>query len=171
VTDAKIGKISSFRSGTKYMIMKMFILFLFCSFMALNPVFAVEVAPRISDREIIESLMRLESGIKANRQALESGIKANRQALESGIKANRQAIEISRAELLGFMKWGFGLLLTGMFILFGFILWDRQSTLKPIKDEIDDLERKKVDRLIAALKKFSENDMKMADVMRSAGLL
>ncbi|MCK5507828.1 MAG: hypothetical protein KAI50_04840 [Desulfobacterales bacterium] len=112
--------------------MKTFILFLFCFFMAMNPAFAVDVAPRISDREIIESLIRLESGIKTNRQVL-----------ESGIQANRQAIEASRAELLGFMKWGFGLLLTGMFILFGFILWDRQNTLKPIKDEIDELEKKR----------------------------
>ena len=119
--------------------MKTFILFLFCFFMAMNPAFAVDVAPRISDREIIESLIRLESGIKTNRQVLESGIQANRQ----GIEANRQAIEASRAELLGFMKWGFGLLLTGMFILFGFILWDRQNTLKPIKDEIDELEKKR----------------------------
>ena len=107
--------------------------------MAMNTVFAVEVAPRISDREIIESLMRLESGTKTNRQALEAAIEASRQAIE----ANRQAIEISRAEMLGFMKWGFGLLLTGMFILFGFILWDRQSTLKPIKDETDELEKKR----------------------------
>jgi len=40
----------------KRAIMKTFILFLFCFFMAMNPVFAVEVAPKISDREIIESL-------------------------------------------------------------------------------------------------------------------
>ena len=125
--------------GSKRAIMKTFILFLFYFFMAMNPVFAVEVAPRISDREIIESLMRLESGTKTNRQVLEAAIEANRQAIE----ANRQAIEISRAEMLGFMKWGFGLLLTGMFILFGFILWDRQSTLKPIKDETDELEKKR----------------------------
>ena len=158
--------------------MKTFILFLFCFFMAMNPVFAVEVAPRISDREIIESLMRLESGTKTNRQVLEAAIEANRQALEAAIEAsrqaieaNRQAIEISRAEMLGFMKWGFGLLLTGMFILFGFILWDRQTTLKPMKDEIDELEKKKVNRLIATLNKSSENDVNIADAMRIAGLL
>jgi len=144
-------------------IMRLFILFVTLFFMALNPAFAVEVAPRISDREIIESLMRVEAGIKANEKAIE----ANRQALE----ANRQAIKQLNTELMGFMKWGFGLLLTGMFILFGFILWDRQSALKPIKDEIDELERKKVDRLIATLKKISENDINIADAMRSTGLL
>ena len=136
--------------------MKTFILFLFCFFMVLNPVFAVEVAPRISDREIIESLIRLESGIKANHQ---------------GIKANCQAIGANQAELLGFMKWRFGLLLTGMFILFGFIMWNRRSTLKLIRSEINRLENSKVRRMVAALRKLSEKDVKMADAMRSAGLL
>ena len=140
--------------------MKTFMLFLFCFFMAMNPVFAVEVAPRISDREIIESLMRLESGIKANRKAL-----------EAAIEANRQAIEANQAELLGFMKWRFGLLLTGMFILFGFIIWNRRSTLKLIRSEINRLENSKVRRMVAALRKLSEKDVKMADAMRSTGLL
>ena len=150
-----------------YIIMRLFILFVTLFFMTMNAAFAVEVAPKISDREIIESLVRLESGIEVNRQALESGIKVNRQAIE----ATRQAIEISRTELLGFMKWGFGLLLTGMFILFGFILWDRRSTLKPIKDKVEELEEKKVNRLITTLKKSSENDVNIADAMRIAGLL
>ena len=140
--------------------MKTFILFLFCFFMVLNPVFAVEVAPRISDREIIESLMRLESGIKANRQAL-----------EAEIETNRQTIGANQAELLGFIKWRFGLLLTGMFILFGFIMWNRRSTLKLIRSEINRLENSKVRRMVAALRKLSEKDVKMADAMRSAGLL
>ena len=147
--------------------MKTFVLFLFCFFMAMNPAFAVEVAPRISDREIIESLIRLEAGIEANRQVLESGIKANCQAIE----ANRQAIGANQAELLGFMKWRFGLLLTGMFILFGFIMWNRRSTLKLIRSEINRLENSKVRRMVAALRKLSEKDVKMADAMRSAGLL
>jgi len=129
--------------------MKTFMLFLFCFFMAMNPVFAVEIAPRISDREIIESLMRM----------------------ESGIEANRQAIEANQAELLGFMKWRFGLLLTGMFILFGFIIWNRRSTLKLIRSEINRLENSKVRRMVAALRKLSEKDVKMADAMRSTGLL
>ena len=72
---------------------------------------------------------------------------------------------------LGFLKWGFGLLFTGMFILIGFILWDRRSTIKPIKDEMDELESRKVDRLIAALKRLSEEDSKVAEALRSVGLL
>jgi len=118
--------------------------------------YAVETSPRISDREIIESLIRLEEGIKTNKEM---------------IVALRAEMGTLRTEILGFLKWGFGLLFTGMFILVGFILWDRRSTLKPVKDEIDDLERRKVDRIIAAMKKLSEEDSKVAQALRSVGLL
>ena len=118
--------------------------------------YAVEASSKISDREIIESLVRLEEGIKANAE---------------GIKTNREMIVSLRNEILGFMKWGFGLLFSGMLILVGFILWDRRSTLAPVKDDLDKLERRKVDRLITAMKKLSEDDSRIAQVLRSVGLL
>ena len=129
--------------------------------------YAVETSPRISDREIIESLTRLEEGVKANRGMIEL-LRDEIAALRTEMRSGNEAL---RDELLGFMKWGFGLLFTGMLILVGFILWDRRSTLKPVKDELDELERKKVDRLIAAMKKLSEEDSKVAQVLRSVGLL
>ena len=125
--------------------------------------YAVETSPKISDREIIESLIRLEEGVKENRRMIV--------ALRAEMGSLRAEMGSLRTEILGFMKWGFGLLFTGMLILVGFILWDRRSTLKPVKDELDELERKKVDRLIAAMKKLSEEDSKVAQALRSVGLL
>ena len=168
-----------------------------CIFISPVPdVMGVESAPRISDREIIEFLMRLEAGIQANAVAIQSNaeaIKANREmigtlrtemksdiaSLRNEMKSDmaslrnevKSAIESFRIEITGFLLWGFGLLFTGMLILVGFILWDRRSTLKPVKDEIDDLKERKVDRIIAALKKLSEDDARFAQVLRSVGLL
>ena len=126
-------------------------------------VYAVEGSSKITDREIIESLVRLEEGAKANGDA----IKANREMIGS----LRADIGSLRTELVGFLKWGFGLLFTGMLILVGFILWDRRSTLKPVKDAMDEMETRKVDRLIEAMKKLSEEDSRVAHVLRSVGLL
>ena len=102
--------------------------------------YAVENSPRITDREIIESLIRLEEGVKANRElimvlrtemgSVRTEMGSVRTEIYSGIKSLRD-------EVLGFLKWGFGLLFTGMLILVGFILWDRRSTLKPVKDDLD----------------------------------
>lgn len=136
-----------------------------CTCILLSPMsgYAVESSPKISDREIIESLTRLEEGIKMNKELIGT--------LRSDIGLLRSDIGVLRVEIIGFMKWGFGLLFSGMLILVGFILWDRKSTLKPVKDELDELERRKVDRLIAAMKKLSEDDSRIAQVLRSVGLL
>ena len=202
--------------------------FIICACIFLSPasdVTAVEPAPKISDREIIESLKRLEAGIQANAVAIKANaqaIKVNAEAimangemigslgtemksdvasLRDGMKSDmtslrnemksdvaslrnemksemaslrnevKSAIESFRIEITGFLLWGFGLLFTGMLILVGFILWDRRSTLKPVKDDIDDLKERKVDRIIAALRKLSEDDARFAQVLRSVGLL
>ena len=133
------------------------------SFFAPVSSYAVESSPKISDREIIESLTRLEEGVKANREMI--------LALRNDMRSMRNEMQAMRTEILSFMKWGFGLLFSGMLILVGFILWDRRSTLKPVKDELDELERRKVDRIIAAMKKLSEEDSRIAQVLRSVGLL
>ena len=184
---------------------------LLCSWILLYPISieAVETATGISDREMIESLVRLEEGIKTNGKTIHTnremigslGIKVG--ALETDIGSLKtevsslrtevgflrtemasvraemgylrtemySSIKALRDEILGFLKWGFGLMFTGMFILVGFILWDRRSTLKPVKDEIDDLRERKVDRVIEALKKMSEEDSRFATVLRNVGLL
>ena len=129
--------------------------------------YAVENSPRITDREIIESLVRLEEGVKANREmiiALRTEMGSLRTEIYLGMKSLRD-------EVLGFLKWGFGLLFMGMLILVGFILWDRRSALKPVKDDLDKLERRKVDRLLEAMRKLSEEDSRVAQVLRSVGLL
>jgi hypothetical protein len=150
------GQMSGKGSIMKKWAMRLFLGIFMCVSFAPMSVYAVEKSSRISDREIIESLIRLEEGIKANREM---------------IVALRSEMGSLRTEILSFMKWGFGLLFSGMFILVGFILWDRRSTIKPVKDEIDELERRKVDRVIAAMKKLAEDDSRIAQVLRSVGLL
>ena len=118
--------------------------------------YAVENSPRITDREIIEALTRLEEGVKTNREMIVN---------------LRTEMGSMRTEILGFMKWGFGLLFTGMLILVGFILWDRRSTLQPVREDIAELETRKVDRVIAAMKILAKEDSRVAQVLRGVGLL
>ena len=118
--------------------------------------YAVENSQRITDREIIEALTRLEEGVKTNREMIVN---------------LRTEMGSMRTEILGFMKWGFGLLFTGMLILVGFILWDRRSTLQPVREDIAELETLKVDRVIAAMRILAKEDSRVAQVLRGVGLL
>jgi len=124
---------------------------------------AVETAPRISDREIIDALHQLDKRVAL----LESG----QAKIESSLAQLHGEVSTLRSDLMNLMFWGFGVLFSGWFILIGFILWDRRSTLKPIRDELKDLEVRKVDQMLQALQKLAQDDPKLAEILRSFSLL
>lgn len=82
---------------------------------------AFEEAPRITDREIVERLTRLEEGQKA---------------------LDRRFDDFSErlAELRQLMLWGFGVSFAGMFALISLVIWDRRTTLTPTVKRIDAME-------------------------------
>ena len=100
-------------------------------------VIAVEKAPRISDREIIERLTRLEAGQKRLERRIDS--------LDKGLN-NR--IDDLRSEInsrFNTLQWMFGLFITISLIILGFVLrmqWQMhrrqtqvETTLKIHKDD------------------------------------
>lgn len=75
------------------------------------------------------------------------------------------------------MDWQFGTLVSAMFILMGFILWDRRTFLKPFQERVDDLdmslsaEKGRSQNLLAALRELSKTDARVAEVLRTHNLL
>src|SRR3989338_7735018 len=142
---------------------KIFIISLYFAFCILYPhtvVFAVETAPRISDREIIEKLARLEEGQNALRSemkteinalrsemkteinALRSEMKTEINALRSEMKANAEAVDKRFDDL----RWTMNLFITISLVILGFVLrmqWQMhkkqaqvETTLETQKDEL-----------------------------------
>ena len=107
-------------------------------------VFAVEVAPRITDREIIERLTRLEEGQTALMREMN-------QRFESMDK---------RFDMVANLMY---VIIAGIFGLIGFVVWDRHNAIQPV--------RKDIDKLFQVMKKLAEKDQKIAEVLRSVGLL
>ena len=79
--------------------------------------------------------------------------------------------------LQGFMLWGFGITFSGMFILIGFILWDRRTTLAPVVNETKELKEiidllKKDDRVLKTiLKEYAKENEAFAKIMNKADML
>ncbi len=102
------------------------------------PAFGVETAPRISDREIVERLTRLEEGQKN----LDEGLKALDRRLNKRIDDLRSEMN-SRFDIL---QWMLGLFITIALIILGFVLrmqWQMvrrqtqmETTLQTHKDEL-----------------------------------
>ncbi len=114
-----------------------------CSFVT----HAIEVAPRISDREIVESLAELKSGqehlnqrfeqVDQRFEAMEKTIDARFEAMDRNINARFQSFEKRFSFLENLMM----ILIVGVFGLIGFVVWDRKTALRPLEKKLDKLEQ------------------------------
>ena len=94
--------------------------------------YAVEITPRISDREIIESLAELKAGQKALNQRFDQQNQSINQRFEHQNQSINQRFEDmdKRFDQI----WNLMLvIITGIFGLIGFIVWDRKTALRPNK--------------------------------------
>ena len=93
---------------------------------------AFEDAPRITDKEIVERLTRLEEGQKA------LGVRID--DLDRHIDQRFTDFSKWFDELRQLMLWGFGVSFAGMFALISLVIWDRRTTLTPTVKRIDAME-------------------------------
>ena len=141
---------------------------------------AVEVAPRISDREIVERLIRLEEGQKA----LRSDLNQRFEAIDQRFNELRSDMNSRIIGLQNTMLALFGAIITLIVALFGYIVWDRRTMVKPLAERLDrleydiirdlDLRHKEgsvVSRLVKALTKHARNDPKLTEILRDFSLL
>jgi len=137
------------------------------------PAFSVETAPRITDREIIERLTRLEEGQKTVVQRIDDTnrrIDELNKALSQRIDELRQDIGQRLEELRQTLLWGLGVTFAGMFALIGFVIWDRRSTLAPTVRQMEGL-REREEKLEAALREYARQAPDLAESLRKMGLL
>ena len=123
---------------------------------------AVEVAPRITDREIIEGLADLRGDLKR--------IEAGQNNIQKQVDDVRKQVDDTRKELKDFMLWGFGVTFAGMFALIGFVIWDRRSAMAPAVTRLQELEEHEA-RIERALQEMAQRDQNVADALRHVGLL
>ncbi len=127
---------------------------------------AVERAPRITDREIIERLIRLEEGQKRIEQemgSLREEIKKVREDLGGEIKDVRR-------EMKEFLLWGFGVTFAGIFMLIGFVIWNRRTAIAPVIRQTKEMEKRE-ELTVRALKEYAREEPRLAEILKSLGLL
>ena len=130
---------------------------------------AVEVAPRISDREIIEALVELRGTLKAQEQKTEQQFKAQEQKTEQQFKAQEQkteqqfkamdqkielkfqavdqkielkfqTVDQQISSLTNMLLTFFGAIVSLIVALFGYIAWDRRTMVKPLEERMERIE-------------------------------
>ncbi|MBK6618979.1 MAG: hypothetical protein RI993_2301 [Pseudomonadota bacterium] len=149
---------------------------LLLSIMLALPAAAVDVAPRISDREIIESLAEIKAGQKALEDKMNIRFTAMQEQMDHRFASIDQRFEFLQQLML--------VMIAGVFGLIGFIVWDRYTTLRPMNERLrrieedleNDLELSAPDgsrliRMMHALRELAKEDKKLESVLRSFSLL
>jgi uncharacterized protein (UPF0335 family) len=137
---------------------------------------ALEVAPNITDREVVEKLAKLEAG----QQSLNHRISDLRSEMKSGQEALNKRLDDSNDTMLAF----FGFIITLIIALFGYIAWDRRTMMKPVLERVERIEHdlaqsldlsgadgSKLSRVINAMRQLAKTDEKLATILRSVSLL
>ncbi len=131
-----------------------------------------------------ERLIRVEEGVKNLEKridGLETSMNKRIDGLETSMNKRiddlRADMNIRLDDIKNFMLWGFGVLFSGMFILIGFILWDRRTTLAPVAKETKELREliellQKDDKTVKTiLREYAKENEALAKILNKAALL
>ena len=66
--------------------------------------------------------------------------------------------------------WGFGILITLIIFMLGYMIWDRRTALQPALDKATDADAKSTN-LIRALREYSKKHSDLAEILRTHGIL
>jgi DNA repair exonuclease SbcCD ATPase subunit len=120
----------------------------------------------LADRDRLIQVEANVNGMRNEMNSLLSEMDAKIETLNQrfdGIQKQFDGINQRLDNLQTFLYWGFGLLFSFMMFLFGFILWDRRTTLAPVKQEQD--------KILEVLKELSKKDSNIREALKKVALL
>jgi len=137
---------------------------LFVLFALLSPIEAraIEAAPLLSDREIVERLTKVETKLDANTAA---------------VAQLRQDMNAQFDRLSQLMLGILGAFTTLVAVTIGFALWDRRTMARPFESKVQAMEdelardRESLHSLLEAFRSLGKSDKRVADVLRQFRLL
>lgn len=131
--------------------------------------FGVEAAPRISDKEIIERLTRIEEGQKAILRELDKRFEAVDRRFEA---VDRRFEDINNRfdQLIQVFIGIIAAFAAIVAVTIGFAIWDRRTVLRPVAEKTDII-RARGDKFERAIREYAKVEPKMAEILRSLGLL
>ncbi|MDL1967427.1 MAG: hypothetical protein LWW97_02475 [Deltaproteobacteria bacterium] len=153
---------------------------------SLNVVYAYETALRISDREIIESLVELKQGQKNMNQRFED-MNQRFEDMNQRFEDINQSFNHRFESMQNLMLALFGSTMAFVLGMLGYIIWDRKTAQQPLKRRLYNLENEFVEveeqlemknpsgpvtaRLVASFKQLAETDEKVAAILKRYSLL
>lgn len=147
-------------------------------------VHAVEVAPGITDREIIQGLAEIKGEILGITARLDSVDKQFEQVdkqfeqvdkrfdvMQHNMDNRFDSIEKKIDQLVLLMTAIVGAFAAIVAITIGFAIWDRRTAVRPLQAQIRLLENEKVEKMRKVMLAYAEKNKDWAAVLRNFGFL
>ncbi len=158
-----------------FMLRRLFLTYLLVLPVLAGPAWAVEAAPALTDREIVERLTRLEEGLQGVRDAIRQ-LRADIQHLREDMNRQNQHLREDMDKQFA-RQFRLTLVVLGTFTALvaatiGFALWDRRTMIRPFERTVRSLEedlstnRQRVEALLAALRSLGQRDPEVANVLK-----
>ena len=138
--------------------------------------FAIETAPHISDREIVERLTRLEEGQGALREEVKQ-LREDMNKQFERVDTQFDRIDKQFDRIVNIMLGILGAFAAMCGGTIWFALWDRRTMIRPFEDKVKKIEddisenRNKLHTLLEAFKTLSKTDEKVANILKKFNLL
>ena len=168
------------------MLSRVFISWVLAMLLLPGPLWAVEAAPALTDREIAERLARLEEGLRGVRTEI-GLLREDMEQLRGDMGQLREDMNRQNQHLRDDINAQFDrqfrltLALLGAFTVLvaatiGFALWDRRTMMRPLEGRVKSLEddlavsQPRAQALLEALRNLSQRDPELASVLKNFNL-
>jgi hypothetical protein len=128
-----------------------------------------EVPFTLDDRDRI---MRTEEQVKSLRNEMNAkfeAVETKFEAVETKIEALETKIDAVKSKFEP-LYWAFGILITLMFFILGFIIWDRRTALNPIQHKTYSIEER-MNKMENVFREQAKKNPVFAELLKIAGLL
>ncbi len=147
--------------------MKYILLLLLFSFTSISIMAQTQEVPyTLDDRDRV---IRVEAKMEVLETKMEVlDIKMESLETKMDIKFDSQQRQLNDIKTLFY--WGFGILITLFVFMFGYMIWDRRTAMKPALDKAEVAEDKSKS-LIFVLREYARKKPELAEIMKVHGLL
>jgi peptidoglycan hydrolase CwlO-like protein len=128
-----------------------------------------EVPYTLDDRDRMIRLEEQLQSLRNDNQSLRNEMQAMRnemQSMRNEFNAKFEALN-SKIEVI---FWGFGVVISLMLFLLGYIIFDRKKDIKPLKEKTHSISERQ-NNIIKALRDFANENPKLLEFLKSHGLL
>jgi translation elongation factor EF-G len=161
ITDNKcVFLIKLFNFAKNLIGMKRVLLFVFVVFtLNIMPAQSQEVPYTLADRDKMVQIETKLDGLTRDISKVEQSLNDKIDKVDVNLNKRMDRLE---DKFDTYFTWGFGMVLAGIFGLFGFIIYDRRSVITPVKRDQD--------KMLEALRMLAKEDTKIREALKKAAL-